>query len=319
MLLLYILWDDRSIFMISGSNEQQQQQLECTLLKPDWHSWWISKLQSGREGTLEERYAITCCFKLWKNATETYEMRQTACGASCMSRASVLSGIRDSRKAGCLWGMMRFVGGVRKSEHQNWLAEHTIIHEELKMRKICANFVPRVLGESQKERHCHDSRENVKLINSDPAIIDALVTIDESCIYCYDPEAKWQSSQWKHVGFLRPKKERQSKSTHKFLMIPFLTALAWSTCTGFLLDRESTRNTMLRFLREFRKRYRPKRPALFKSGQWYFQQDNAPVHNSILVTDYLTKMGIKTVPHSPYSPDLAPCDFWLFHKLKEKT
>ena len=28
-------------------------------------------------------------------------------------------------------------------------------------------------------------------------------------------------------------------------------------------------------------------------------------------------MGIKTVPHPPYSPDLAPCDFWLFPKLKE--
>ena len=45
-------------------------------------------------------------------------------------------------------------------------------------------------------------------------------------------------------------------------------------------------------------------------------QENAPVHNSILVTDYLTKMGIKTVPHPPYSPDLAPDDFWLFSKLR---
>ena len=71
-------------------------------------------------------------------------------------------------------------------------------------------------------------------------------------------------------------------------------------------------------LREFRKRFLGKRSALFKSGQWHFQQDNAPVHNSILVTDYLTKMGIKTVPRPPYSPDLAPCDFWLFPKLKEK-
>ena len=50
-------------------------------------------------------------------------------------------------------------------------------------------------------------------------------------------------------------------------------------------------------------------------AQWYFHQDNAPVHNSILVTDYLTKMGIKTVPHPPYSPDFAPCDFCLFPKL----
>ena len=66
--------------------------------------------------------------------------------------------------------------------------------------------------------------------------------------------------------------------------------------------------------KEFSKRFRRKRPALFKLGQWHFHQDNAPVHNSILVTDYLTKMGIKTVPHSPYNPDLVPSDFWLFPK-----
>ena len=70
-------------------------------------------------------------------------------------------------------------------------------------------------------------------------------------------------------------------------------------------------------LREFRKRFRWKRLAFFKSGQWHFHQDNAPVHNSILVTDYLTKMGIKIVPQPPYSPDHAPRDFWLFPKLKE--
>ena len=52
--------------MISGSNEQLQQELEYTLLKPDCHSWWISKMQSGRE----ERYAIKFCFKLGKNAMQ---------------------------------------------------------------------------------------------------------------------------------------------------------------------------------------------------------------------------------------------------------
>ena len=57
-------------------------------------------------------------------------------------------------------------------------------------------------------------------------------------------------------------------------------------------------------------------PALFKSGQWHFHQDNAPVHHSILVTDYLSKMGIKTVSHPPYSSDLASYDFWLFLKLR---
>ena len=78
-----------SISMVLGLNEQLQQQLEYTLLKSDWHSWWVSKMQSGREDTLEERYAMQFCFKLGKNATETYGVLQTAFGASCMNRASV--------------------------------------------------------------------------------------------------------------------------------------------------------------------------------------------------------------------------------------
>ena len=73
---------------------------------------------------------------------------------------------------------------------------------------------------------------------------------------------------------------------------------------------------LLEVLRVFRKSFRRKMPALFKSGQWHFHQDNAPVHNSILLTDYLTKMDIKTVCHPPYSLVLAPCDFWLFLKLR---
>ena len=78
MLLQYILWDDWPICMISDSNEQLQQ--------PDCHSWGISKMQWGY---LEERYAIKLCFKLGKNATETYGMLQTAFRPSCMNPASV--------------------------------------------------------------------------------------------------------------------------------------------------------------------------------------------------------------------------------------
>ena len=106
-LLLYILWDDWPIFMISDSKEQLQQELEYTLLKPNCHGWWISKIWSD---TLEEWYAIKLCFKLEKNATETYGMFQTAFGASCMNRASVFEwhkrykegreSVRDDEKCG---------------------------------------------------------------------------------------------------------------------------------------------------------------------------------------------------------------------------
>ena len=113
MLLLYILWDDRPIFMISGSNQQLQQQLKYTLLKPDCHSWRISKMQSWHEDTLEERYAIKPCFKLGKNATKRMECFRLLFDHLAWMEHQFLSGIRDSRKAGSQWGMMK---GVRGSQ-----------------------------------------------------------------------------------------------------------------------------------------------------------------------------------------------------------
>ena len=123
MLLLYVLWDDWPIFMILGSNEQLQQQLEYTLLKLDCHSWWISKMQSGREDTLEERYAIKLCFKLGKMLQKRMECFRLLFDNLAWMEHRFLSRIRDSRKAWSLWGMMRGVGGVRKSIHQSWLAK----------------------------------------------------------------------------------------------------------------------------------------------------------------------------------------------------
>ena len=133
--------------MISGSNEQQMQQLEYSLLKPDCHSWWISKMQSD---TLEERYAIKFCLKaVWSIpyvSVAFFRHRNVWNASDCFSSIlhlfehlawiehQFLWGIKDSRKAGSLWGMMRGVGGVRKSIHQSWLAK------ELGLGLLCWGF-----------------------------------------------------------------------------------------------------------------------------------------------------------------------------------
>ena len=67
-------------------------------------------MQSGREDTLEERYAIKFSFKLGKNVTETYGIVQTGFRPSCMNRASVFEwhkrfkegreSVRDDEKCG---------------------------------------------------------------------------------------------------------------------------------------------------------------------------------------------------------------------------
>ena len=168
-------------------------------------------MQSGREDTLEERYAIKFCFKLGKNAAETYGMLQTAFRPSCMNRAfewhkrfkEGRESVRDDERCGrskeirtpeFIDQMKNFMDKDRRVSRETISAQfdvrvgnvHEIIREELKMRK----FVPMVLGEDQKERRCHDSKEMLELINSDPAVLDALVTCDESWVYCYDLETK---------------------------------------------------------------------------------------------------------------------------------
>ena len=82
---------------------------------------------------------------------------------------------------------------------------HTIIREELKMRKICVKFVPKVLREDQKERRCHDSKEMVELINSDPSVI-----CDERWIYCYDLDTEFPVE----ACWLSQTKEGQTKPIH---------------------------------------------------------------------------------------------------------
>ena len=119
MLVLYILWDDQ--FLIS--NEQLQQHLEYFQLKPDCYRWWISKMHSGREDTLEERYAIKLCFKLSKMPQKCMKCFRLFLEHLAWIEHQFLSGIRDSRKAGSLWGMMWGVGRVSKSIHQSLLAK----------------------------------------------------------------------------------------------------------------------------------------------------------------------------------------------------
>ena len=139
-------------------------------------------------------------------------MLQTAFRPSCMNRASVFEkhkrfkegreSVRDDERCGrskedntpeLIGQIKNFMDKDRRESIETISAQfdvsvgtvHTIIREELKMRKICARFVPKVFRED------HDSGEMVELINSDLAVLDTLVTFNESWIYCYDPETEF--------------------------------------------------------------------------------------------------------------------------------
>ena len=105
--------------MISGPNEQLQQQLEYTLLKSDCHSWWFSKNAIWTWG----HFRRTICNKILLYTWKRMECFTLLLEHLAWIEHEFFSGIRGSRKAGSLWRMMRGVGGVRKSIHQSWLAK----------------------------------------------------------------------------------------------------------------------------------------------------------------------------------------------------
>jgi len=61
---------------------------------------------------------------------------------------------------------------------------------------------------------------------------------------------------------------------------------------------------------------RRKRPQAWANNTWILHHDNAPANASLLIREFLTKHEMTVVPQPPYSPDLAPADFFLFPQLK---
>ena len=72
----------------------------------------------------------------------------------------------------------------------------------------------------------------------------------------------------------------------------------------------------LSVMRRLREAIRKKRPDLWKDNSWLLHHDNAPSHTALILREFFAKNSTHIVPQPPYSPDLAPCDYWLFPKLK---
>ena len=148
------------------------------------------------------------------------------------------------------------------------------------------------------------------------SVMMKMVSGDESLGYGYDPETKQQSLQWKPPDEPRPKKARQSRSHVKSILIIFLD------CEGVVHYEFAPRIQMINkkyyveVLKRLHDAVKRKRPRFWSRGGWLFHHDNAPAHSSNLVQQFLAKHKIVQLRQPPYSPDIAPCDFRMFPKLK---
>ena len=81
---------------------------------------------------------------------------------------------------------------------------------------------------------------------------------------------------------------------------------------GYMVNKEY----YLEVMRRLREAIRKKRPELWKNNSWLLHYDNASAHSSLLVRNFLAKNNTVIMPQPPYLPDLDPCDFFLFPRLK---
>ena len=193
---------------------------------------------------------------------------------------------------------------------------HSILTADLGLRRVSAKFVPKLLTMEQKQLRLEIAQDMLDSIESDSNFLNTVITGDESWVYGYNPGTKAQSSQWKLPSSPRPKKAQQVCSNVKVLLTVFFDS-RWVvhheyTPQGQTVTKEYYEGVHCRL----RNAVWHKWPDLWAAKSWQFHHDNAPAHSSHLIQGFLAKHNIPLIRQAPYSPDMAPCDFWLLSKLK---
>lgn len=193
-----------------------------------------------------------------------------------------------------------------------------VIHNVLRdcgIRKLCSRFVARILTCDMMEKRLKACEDNLTILASNGNIfLDNIVTVDETPLSLYLPESKRESSEWKFPGEKGSLKNRTSTIHRKALMM----TIFWDSSGVILVDFLPNGTTITgeyysNLVKEARKKRRKSRVS-----ELYFLHDNAPVHTAHVTSSTLDHSGFVVLAHPPYSPDLAPSDFYLFTNMKKE-
>ncbi|KAM8701714.1 hypothetical protein ACLKA7_005457 [Drosophila subpalustris] len=142
------------------------------------------------------------------------------------------------------------------------------------------------------------------------------ITMDETWIHHFTPESNRQSAEWHAAGESRPKRPKTQQLAGKVMASVF-----WDAHGIIFIDYLQKGQTInsdyyMALLERLKDEIAKKRPRMAKK-KVLFHQDNAPCHKSMKTMAKLNELGFELLPHPPYSPDLAPSDYWLFADLKK--
>ena len=141
------------------------------------------------------------------------------------------------------------------------------------------------------------------------------MTGDETMVLYHDPTTKKESMEWRRPDENRPIKAKVAASRKKVMASVF-----WD-CEGILMVDFKERNTTVNgiyyasLMHQLREVIKEKRRGKLSRGILLLH-DNAPVHKAQVEQAAIKECGFTGIDYSPYSPDLAPSDYFLFKNLK---
>lgn len=194
---------------------------------------------------------------------------------------------------------------------------HRILTKDLGLRKKCAKYIPYDIGPAQVTRRLTVCDFWNRLWLRDRRVFKVAVTMDESWIYHYDPETKEQSREWLRNMEPRPQKAQRTLGTRKVMIVTFFDSegmiyrefVHWPVTINQIVFRQ--------ILTCFDITCQNRRPRGTVRGRRFIHMDNASSHTAALTLQHLRNLGWTVLPHPPYSPDLAPNDFWLYLRVKQ--
>lgn len=192
-----------------------------------------------------------------------------------------------------------------------------ILKKTLNVRKISARWVPHLLTDDQKKQRVKIAKKLLKMFPEyDQSKLANVVTGDETWIHYFEPVRKQSNKIWATRNCKRPIIAKRTLSAKKVLYAIFFSiegiAIQVPVKRGKSITGKYYRDVVLKKLKKY---YQKRRPVTgFKHVR--LLHDNAPAHTSAIVSNFLKQEKVNVLPHPPYSPDLAPCDFFLFPKLK---
>ena len=291
-----------------------------------------------------QRFYIFMRLQLGEDATQIHKDLQTIFPEQALSYHTCARWIRDFKKGRLLLNDKDRCGAPKSVSNENLVENikshidadpntsikeissdldvsfgtvQKILHEELFLRKIAARWVPHILTSDQKINRVKCARELLRLFEpNEPKRLTDIVTGDETWITFYGIPNKRSNMMWLKKDDPRPVVCRPGFQSRKRLFTIFFN-FEGPVAVDVLPEKTTITGTYYRenVLPKVVQEINCKRPTI-GTQKTLLLHDNASAHKTGAVTQYLVDNGICVLPHPAYSPDLAPCDFWLFPKLK---